>query len=82
MHMKSTIAKWGNSLGVRIPKDLVTDLGLKSGSSVQFTKVDGNILLSPNQPRYSIDDLVKGFSTKQRQKLIFPDDAPRGKEIW
>lgn len=31
------IAKWGNSLAVRLPKRLVDELGLKEGDEVQVT---------------------------------------------
>ena len=80
--MKTTIAKWGNSLAVRLPKNLAVSLQWKAGSNIGLEKVGANLLLSPSQPRYSLDDLVKSFSPKQRHKLIFPDDKPRGKEIW
>ena len=31
------VAKWGNSLAVRLPKQLVETLGLKAGDEVQLT---------------------------------------------
>jgi antitoxin MazE len=31
------IAKWGNSLAVRLPKQLVDELGLKEGDAVEIT---------------------------------------------
>jgi antitoxin MazE len=31
------VAKWGNSLAVRLPKQLVEALGLKAGDEVQLT---------------------------------------------
>ena len=30
------VAKWGNSLGVRLPRALVDDLGLKPGDNLQI----------------------------------------------
>ena len=30
------VAKWGNSLGVRLPRALVDDLGLKPGDDLQI----------------------------------------------
>ena len=30
------VAKWGNSLGVRLPRALVADLGLKPGDDLQI----------------------------------------------
>ena len=31
------VAKWGNSLAVRVPKAMVEDLGLKEGDEVDLT---------------------------------------------
>ncbi|NJM81603.1 MAG: AbrB/MazE/SpoVT family DNA-binding domain-containing protein [Tabrizicola sp.] len=35
------IAKWGNSLAVRLPADLVRELGLKEGDQIDLQKDDG-----------------------------------------
>jgi antitoxin MazE len=38
------VAKWGNSLAVRLPKQLVETLGLKAGDEVELTPVGPNTL--------------------------------------
>ena len=35
------IAKWGNSLAVRLPAKLVRELGLKEGDKIDLIKDDG-----------------------------------------
>jgi antitoxin MazE len=35
------VSKWGNSLAVRLPKDLVEDLGLKAGDELDVVKAKG-----------------------------------------
>lgn len=35
------VAKWGNSLAVRLPADLVRELGLKEGDRIDLLKDDG-----------------------------------------
>lgn len=37
------IAKWGNSLAVRLPAKLVRDLGLKEGDEVELVADDGTL---------------------------------------
>ena len=44
------VAKWGNSLAVRLPADLVRDLGLKEGDQIDLEKDDGTMLVR-RQPR-------------------------------
>ena len=47
--MKTTIQKWGNSLGVRIPGHIAKDLALKSGSSVEIIEENNRIVIQPKQ---------------------------------
>ena len=37
------VAKWGNSLAVRLPAELVRELGLKEGDQICLVKDDGQI---------------------------------------
>lgn len=44
------VAKWGNSLAVRLPMDLVRRLDLKEGDQIDLVK-DGGTLKVQRQPR-------------------------------
>jgi len=60
--MKAKIAKWGNSLAVRLPKQYVDELGLKPGSAVDLEK-DGSRLAIETAPQrripyYRLEDLL------------------------
>ncbi len=37
------VSKWGNSLAVRLPADLVRQLGLKEGDQIELEKADGSL---------------------------------------
>ena len=80
--MTTTIQKWGNSLAVRIPKEFAKELKWSAGSLVGFQKVGDNIVISPSRPVYTLEELVKGITKKNRHKLVWADDKPRVKEIW
>ena len=46
MHLQ--IAKWGNSLAMRLPADLVRRLGLREGDSVELQlTADGGLAIRP-----------------------------------
>ena len=48
--MKLQIAKWGNSLAVRIPADYVRQIGIKEGDQLQaHLGADGALNLRPAQ---------------------------------
>lgn len=60
--MKVTIAKWGNSLGLRLPKQIVDQLGLVTGAQVDLdakgTKLIAETRPGRQIPRYRLEDLV------------------------
>jgi antitoxin MazE len=48
--MNLQVAKWGNSLALRIPADIVRQLGLSEGTTVQAQiTVDGSLSIRPAQ---------------------------------
>ena len=47
-HLNLQIAKWGNSLAMRLPADLVRRFGLREGDSVQARlTADGGLTIRP-----------------------------------
>ena len=45
------ISKWGNSSGIRLPKAVLEELGLKPGQSVELTVKDGRGIIEPVKPK-------------------------------
>lgn len=56
--MQIRLSKWGNSLGLRIPKSVTTQLGLVEGAQLEITTEDNRIVISRPRPSYRIADLV------------------------
>ncbi|MGQ3489368.1 AbrB/MazE/SpoVT family DNA-binding domain-containing protein [Roseovarius pacificus] len=63
------VAKWGNSLAVRLPADLVRELGLREGDQIDLITDNGTILVR-RHPR--ADEVLQGLR-RFRGKL--PKDA-------
>lgn len=76
--MRTTIRKWGNSLGVRIPSALAEDAHLHEGVEVDVTVREGQLVIVPV---LSLAELVAGITAANLPSL---DDAgaPRGDEQW
>lgn len=64
--MQVKLAKWGNSLGVRIPGAVLADTKLMVGSTVEITAEGGELRLKPvkvpRRKRYTLDELLKGVT--------------------
>ena len=57
--MSAKIKKWGNSLGVRIPKTIIDKAKLDENSEVEIEHKNGNIIIMPIRKKYSLDQLLK-----------------------
>ncbi|HXE52868.1 MAG TPA: AbrB/MazE/SpoVT family DNA-binding domain-containing protein, partial [Tepidisphaeraceae bacterium] len=71
------VRKWGNSLGLRLPRSFASQHGIVDGSTVEIDPL--RVVDSPQRRRgrYKLKDLLKGY-TKPPKELDFP---PTGKEI-
>lgn len=58
--MKVKLARWGNSLGVRLPKAAVDAAGLAAGAEVDVVVEGGDVRLKQplRIPRYTLAELV------------------------
>jgi antitoxin MazE len=79
--MRTQVSKWGNSLGVRIPKAFAKEVGLCEGATVEVKVSGRNLVLAPARREYSLDELVAGISRKNRH--VETDwGGPVGNESW
>jgi antitoxin MazE len=75
------IAKWGNSLAVRIPQNLAEQAGLSQGAPIEVTASRGKLVIVPKIPEYDIKELVRKITKENRHDLL-DWGPPVGKEIW
>ena len=78
--MRATISKWGNSLGLRIPRGLAEDAGLAEGSLVELRVEDGRLVAEPVAVE-NLEALLSKVTAKNRHDELFVD-SPRGREAW
>ncbi len=76
------LAKWGNSLAVRIPKAMAEDARLRAGEPVTVTVAgEGSLLIKRGRRKYRLSQLVSRISPKNRHEET-NWGKPQGKEIW
>ena len=77
--MRASLTKWGNSLALRVPKEIAASVGLREGAPLDLTVENGALVL--RRRRYDLDELVAAMAGKD-QPLMELDDEPRGSEVW
>jgi antitoxin MazE len=81
--MATTIQKWGNSLGIRVPKAIAEQVNLTNGTEIEFETTGGVLTIRPRRRRkskYKLSDLlrkVKGPSPHRE----WVNDPPVGREL-
>jgi antitoxin MazE len=81
-NMVSIVAKWGNSLAIRIPQNLAKEIHLAEGAEIDLGIVDGNLVVKPRiRKRYSLDELVNAITPENLHSEI-DTGAAVGNEFW
>ncbi len=63
------VSKWGNSLAVRLPRALVSDLGLKAGDRLEVVSANpGRLAVARDESR------LRAVERMRARALNIPDD--------
>jgi len=80
--MLTRVQKWGDSLAVRIPKPLATEVGLEQDTQVEVSLVDGKLVVAPViEPALTLEMLLAQVTEQNVHGEV--DTGPRmGSEVW
>jgi len=81
--MTTTLSNWGNSQGLRFPKDIMRELSLSVGDKLKIFVENQKIIIEPikkERVKYNIDDLVKKIPEDYKAYEEFDDKI--GNEQW
>jgi len=80
--MISKVRKWGNSLGIRIPKSLAQDVRVAEGTQVDIRVENGRLVIARQTPeRFDLDELL-GRVTPENLHAAVDTGPPVGREVW
>lgn len=80
--MRTKIVKWGNSLGLRIPKSFAEEVRVAEGSIVDLSMEDGNLVVKVTKPdAVDLSDLLEKITDENVHGEIDTGDAVGG-EVW
>lgn len=81
MAITTQVSKWGNSLGLRLPKSVAREAQLDEGDTVDVSVDNGAIVIRPSRPRYSLAELVGRINARNRH--VESDWGSKvGHEVW
>ena len=80
MHTK--IQKWGNSLGMRIPRSFAAEVQVTEGAAVDLSVENGCLLVRPIRLRkYSLKALLRKVTRRNLHEEVSTGRAV-GREAW
>jgi len=82
--MITTIQKWGNSQGVRLPKNILENANMLETFEVEIISEKNNIIIRPltvKKKHKCIQELFAGYDEEYKTKEI-DWGSPKGDEIW
>ena len=80
--MQTKIQKWGNSLGLRIPKSFAAEAQVKEGAAVELSVQDGGLLVRPLRVRkYALSVLLRKMRQGNLHREVSTGRAV-GREAW
>ena len=78
--MTAKLKKWGDSLGVKIPKGIVKKAKLRIDSEITIEYSDQKIVILTNKKSRKLKDLLSQITKDNCHPEIFCDRI--GKEVW
>ena len=66
MATMTQISRWGNSLGLRLPKSVALEAQVDEGDRVDVSVRNGTIVIRPSRPTYSLEQLVARITPRNR----------------
>lgn len=74
------ISRWGNSLGLRLPRDVAARAGVVEGARVDIEGfADGRIVVTRSKRRFTLEELLEGMTPDRQHPM--EDDWPVGEEL-
>lgn len=78
-----TVQKWGNSLGIRIPKEAADRIGIVQGAEIELYVAENEkiITLKPKrlQKKFTLEELLSQITPENRHDEI--DFGTEGREL-
>jgi antitoxin MazE len=80
--MVATVARWGNSLAIRLPQHLAKEIQLTEGVEVDFVVINGDLVIKPRiRKHYSLEELIAAITPENLHTEV-ESGIVVGNEAW
>lgn len=80
--MHAQIKEWGNSQGIRIPKELLREAGISLNDILDITASNGTIILSKQFKHKTLKERAAQYGGNLNLDGEYDWGTPVGKEVW
>ena len=80
--MQTQIVKWGNGQGIRIPKGILRELGLKVNDICRITTDGGKMIIEKTFVHQTLEERAAAYGGKLGPYEEFDWGQPEGREVW
>ncbi|MBE5917633.1 MAG: AbrB/MazE/SpoVT family DNA-binding domain-containing protein [Pseudobutyrivibrio ruminis] len=77
--MQVAVSKWGNSLGIRIPANVISALSIKNGDNINYELRDNELIL---RKEMSTREMFEQFYHKPMEEITLADVGSAGVIDW
>lgn len=78
--MLAKAQKWGNSLAVRLPKNMAEECGITVDSPIEVSRDSNVIVIKPVKKKFSLQVLLSQVTDENLHSEVLAG-RPRGKEL-
>lgn len=79
--MTTTIQKWGNSQGIRLPKILLDSINWQENEELEIKAENGKLVIEKKNERKNIAELFADFEGEY-EPISVDWGNPVGEELW
>lgn len=80
--MQAQVKEWGNSQGIRLPKDVLKSAGIELNETLDVTVSNGVITLVKTFHHKTLEERAAEYNGKLMLDGEYDWGNPVGKEIW
>lgn len=80
--MQAQVKEWGNSQGIRIPKEVLKDAGISMNEMLDITVSDGVIILERSFRHKTLEERALEYGGRLNLDGEYDWGDPVGREVW